>query len=158
MTDKTAILIPARYDSTRFPGKPLCDLGGKTLIHRVYEKCAATGLPTYVLTDHKKIVKEVAGFGGEAILSGPHAKNGTERCRNALGNPAISQYDNLINVQGDMPDVDPRKRFSKVDIRRRVKYGSCRVAALAAEVQSRKGTPSTVHNRALRSGRRAMGS
>ena len=55
MTSKTAILIPARYGSTRFPGKPLCKLGDKTMIQTVFDKCKATGLDTYVLTDDFKI-------------------------------------------------------------------------------------------------------
>lgn len=107
MTNKTAILIPARYWSTRFAGKPLCDLGGKTLIRRVYEKCAATGLDVYVLTDHEAIVGEVDSFGGRVASTGP-ASNGTERCRNSLqGLDKIKHYDKFINVQGDMPDIDP---------------------------------------------------
>ena len=58
----TAILIPARYHSSRFPGKPLCDLGGKTMIERVYDTCLKTSLDTFVLTDDERIA-EVIGAG-----------------------------------------------------------------------------------------------
>ena len=104
----TAILIPARYSSTRFPGKPLCDLDGKTMIERVYNTCRATGLPTYVLTDDLRIFKQ---FGSRACWIDQETEyaNGTERCAGAVANDMFTKYcghyDQFINVQGDMPDV-----------------------------------------------------
>jgi len=104
----TAILIPARYGSARFPGKPLALLDGIPMIKRVYDTCVSTGLPTYVLTDDMRIFE----------LFGPRAcwidqektyENGTERCAGAIANHMFTKhlghYDQFINVQGDMPDV-----------------------------------------------------
>ena len=104
----TAILIPARYNSTRFPGKPLIKLGGVSMIKRVYNTCKASGLPTYVLTDDMRIFEE---FGPRAcwIDQEQEYNNGTERCAAAVSNDMFTKYcghyDQFINVQGDMPDV-----------------------------------------------------
>lgn len=97
----SAILIPARYNSSRFPGKPLTKLDGKTMIERVYEACAATGYDTYVLTDDMRI----ASLFDDNIcrLDTGDYKNGTERCSGALS--LIKKYERYVNVQGDMPDV-----------------------------------------------------
>ena len=94
----TAILIPARLDSTRFPNKMLAELNGVPLIRHVYDKCVATGLDTYVVTPDRTIVDAVP----RAILVGD-ADNGTERCMLAIDEHL--QYDRYINVQGDMPDI-----------------------------------------------------
>jgi len=96
----TAILIPARLDSTRFPNKMLAELDGVPLIKRVYDKCIQTGLPTYVVTPDEEI-KQV--IGDDTILVG-EAENGTARC--ALAAEFVN-YSNFINVQGDMPDITP---------------------------------------------------
>lgn len=94
----TAILIPARLDSTRFPNKMLAKLNGVPLIKHVYDKCAATGLDTYVVTPDIEIADFIPG----SILVGD-ADNGTERCMLAIDEQL--QYDRYINVQGDMPDI-----------------------------------------------------
>jgi len=99
----TAILIPARYGSTRFPGKPLVALGNVPMIRRVYESCRKTGLDTYVLTDDMRIFKL---FGSQKCwIEEVDYENGTERCAGAIKNDFFSKYDTFINVQGDMPDV-----------------------------------------------------
>ena len=95
----TAIVIPARLASTRFPNKMLAELNGVPLIQRVYNICTQV-LPTYVITPDEKI-KEV--IGDNTILVGD-AENGTARC--ALAAEYIN-YENFINVQGDMPDITP---------------------------------------------------
>ena len=101
---KTAVVIPARYSSTRFPGKPLVDLGGKTMIERVYEKCKATGIDTFVLTDDMRIGRI---FGWEVcwIDQAVPYENGTERCAGAVHGNLLNKYTYFVNVQGDMPDV-----------------------------------------------------
>tara|TARA_R110000868_G_scaffold32683_1_gene119054 strand:- start:1335 stop:2000 length:666 start_codon:yes stop_codon:yes gene_type:complete len=96
----TAILIPARMASTRFPNKPLAMLHGIPMIERVYERCAKTGLDVYVLTDSL----EIANYVPNVIVTDP-AENGTERCMQVIDNHL--QYDRYINVQGDMPDITP---------------------------------------------------
>ncbi len=97
----TAILIPARYDSTRFPAKPLADLNGKTLIRRVYDRCIETGLDTYVLTDHETIAAEIPA--SQVIIDKSGYDCGTSRCMSVIDE--VLQYDRYINVQGDMPDI-----------------------------------------------------
>jgi len=103
----TAILIPARYNSTRFPGKPLCMLDGVPMIKRVYDACTASKTPTYVLTDDMRIYNM---FGADRCWIeeehvAPYA-NGTERVAGAVAKwDKLNQYDQFINVQGDMPDV-----------------------------------------------------
>ena len=104
----TAILIPARYNSSRFPGKMLTDLNGQTLIERVCEKCVQTGFDVYVLTDHAGIANKFDK--GSVIIQSPSESilNGTERCRHAVQNDSrLEKYTRFINVQGDMPDITP---------------------------------------------------
>ena len=99
----TAILIPARYGSTRLPGKPLVMLDGVPMIKRVYDACTASKLPTYVLTDDMRIF-ELFNSRNCWIDQNPY-ENGTERCAGAIKNDFFSKYNKFINVQGDMPDV-----------------------------------------------------
>ena len=99
----TAILIPARYGSTRYPGKPLAMLDGVPMIKRVYDACVASKIPTYVLTDSLRIFEL---FGPNACwIDEADYDNGTARCAGAIKNDFFSAYDQFINVQGDMPDV-----------------------------------------------------
>jgi 3-deoxy-manno-octulosonate cytidylyltransferase (CMP-KDO synthetase) len=96
----TAILIPARYASTRFPGKMMAKLNGTPLIEHVYNRCVATGLDTYVLTDHQDIYNYMAA---DKCIMTQDAENGTERCMQVIDK--VFEYDRYINVQGDMPDI-----------------------------------------------------
>ena len=99
----TAILIPARYNSTRFPGKPLCMLDGVPMIKRVYDACTASKIPTYVLTDDVRIASVFQNT--SVIIDDTDYTNGTERCAGAINIDYMKKYDQFINVQGDMPDV-----------------------------------------------------
>ena len=100
---KTAILIPARYGSTRFEGKPLCMLDGVPMIKRVYDACTASKIPTYVLTDDMRIYEL---FGpNKCWIEQTDYDNGTERCAGAIKSSLFDKYNQFINVQGDMPDV-----------------------------------------------------
>ena len=99
----TAILIPARYGSTRLPGKPLIALDNIPMIRRVYERCRKTGLDIYVLTDDMRIFNL---FGASnCFIEQVDYANGTERCAGAIKHGFFDKYDRFINVQGDMPDV-----------------------------------------------------
>ena len=99
----TAILIPARYGSTRFEGKPLCMLDGVPMIKRVYVACVVSKIPTYVLTDDVRIAQV---FKNTSVVIDDHPyENGTERCAGAINLDYMKKYDQFINVQGDMPDV-----------------------------------------------------
>ena len=99
----TAILIPARYASTRFPGKPLVALDNIPMIRRVFERCRKTGHDVYVLTDDKRIADKFSPH--QVIIDLEDYENGTERCAGAVAMRTLDEYDQFINVQGDMPDV-----------------------------------------------------
>ena len=99
----SAILIPARYSSTRLPGKPLAMLDGVPMIKRVYDACIASKIPTYILTDDPRIAQVFQNT--SVIIDDTDYANGTERCAGAIGLDYMKKYDQFINVQGDMPDV-----------------------------------------------------
>lgn len=101
-------IIPARYGSTRLPGKPLMTIGGKTIIRRVYEqasRCLSLD-KVVVATDDQRILDEVKSFGGEAIMTSSRHRNGTERCAEV-----IQRYEAnfVINIQGDEPFIAPEQ-------------------------------------------------
>ena len=98
-------VIPARYGSSRFPGKPLIDLKGKSMIQRVYEGAhKATLLDALVVaTDDERIYQEVLRFGGQALLTSSVHQSGTDRCAEVLSQ--FPDYDVVINIQGDEPLV-----------------------------------------------------
>ncbi len=102
-------IIPARYSSTRFPGKPLVVINGKTMIEHVWNGVSGTGLVDKVLvaTEDKRIMDAVAAFGGDAVMTGKHHKSGTDRCGEAMTKlgDELKQYDVIINIQGDEPKV-----------------------------------------------------
>ena len=101
-------IIPARYASTRFPAKALVDIGGKSMIQRVYEQAVkATQLNQVVVaTDDERILDHVAGFGGKAVMTSTDHHSGTDRCFEAL-NKTEGIYDYIINIQGDEPFISP---------------------------------------------------
>lgn len=101
----TAILIPARYGSSRFSGKPLTDLGGISMIKRVVTESKKSGYPVYVLTDDQRVANEVNN-NTTVVIDNYGYENGTERCSGAAGLDFLRKYDQFINVQGDMPDVN----------------------------------------------------
>ena len=99
-------IIPARYASTRFPGKPLAILGGKTVIQRVYEQASSVLEEAYVATDDERILQAVEQFGGRVVMTRADHKSGTDRIEEAaekIGTDA----DVIINVQGDEPFIQP---------------------------------------------------
>jgi 3-deoxy-manno-octulosonate cytidylyltransferase (CMP-KDO synthetase) len=100
-------IIPARYASSRFPGKPLIDIEGKTMIQRVYEQVKkSTKLNDVVVaTDDQRIAETVRSFGGEVVMTAEHHQSGTDRCAEVITN--IEGYDVAINIQGDEPFIDP---------------------------------------------------
>ena len=97
-------IIPARYASTRFPGKPLAVLGGKTVIQRVYEQVSGVLDDAYVATDDERIEAAVRAFGGKVVMTSVHHKSGTDRCYEAYTKIG-GQYDVVVNVQGDEPFI-----------------------------------------------------
>jgi len=104
---KTIGIIPARWASSRLPGKPLADLCGKPVIQHVYEQClkARSLAQIIVATDDERILNAVAAFGGEAVMTASEHPNGTSRVAEVA---ARIECDYVINIQGDEPMIDPR--------------------------------------------------
>jgi 3-deoxy-manno-octulosonate cytidylyltransferase (CMP-KDO synthetase) len=101
---RVVILIPARFASSRFPGKPLALINGQSMIERVFKNCEASGFPTYVVTDHDGIEKHVKEFGGKVIRIDDDVPSGSERIALAFERQLQSENPELvINVQGDEP-------------------------------------------------------
>jgi len=103
-------IIPARYDSTRFPGKPLVDIGGKIMIQRVYEQAKKVLAYVCVATDDERIFNAVKEFGGEVVMTGKHHVSGTDRCYEAVEKFEAEKEISanvIINIQGDEPFIDP---------------------------------------------------
>ena len=103
---KFTAIIPARYASTRFPGKPLAVLGGKTVIQRVYEQVSSVLNEVYVATDDERIFACVNSFGGKAVMTRADHQSGTDRIQEAT-EKTNTQADVIINVQGDEPFIQP---------------------------------------------------
>lgn len=101
-------IIPARYDSSRFPGKPLVEIQGMSMIQRVYERAKQCQHLTKVVvaTDDQRIYDTVVGFGGEAIMTSSEHQSGTDRCVEAYIKFG-EEYDAVINIQGDEPIINP---------------------------------------------------
>ncbi|MCC9138364.1 3-deoxy-manno-octulosonate cytidylyltransferase [Pontibacter silvestris] len=102
-------IIPARYASTRFPGKPLTLINGKSMIQRVYEQAKKSRLADVIVaTDDNRILEHVTGFGSKAVMTSNHHQSGTDRCFEAyqLNNSA---FDVIINIQGDEPFIKPEQ-------------------------------------------------
>ena len=103
---KFICIIPARYGSSRFPGKPLAVIKGKTVIQRVYEKASSVLEDVYVATDDERIFKEVENFGGKVIMTRYDHESGTDRIEEAVSKISVP-CDVVINIQGDEPFIDP---------------------------------------------------
>ncbi len=97
-------IIPARYASTRFPGKPLAILGGKTVIQRVYEQVKGVFDRAVVATDDERIESAVKSFGGDVVMTRTDHKSGTDRCYEAVTKVG-GDYDVVVNIQGDEPFI-----------------------------------------------------
>jgi len=105
-------VIPARYASSRFPGKPLALIGNKTMIQRVYEQACKSLDLLYVATDDKRIYDAVLSFGGLAVMTSPDHQSGTDRCAEAVTKISIESgitIDIAVNIQGDEPFIRPEQ-------------------------------------------------
>lgn len=101
-------IIPARYASTRFPGKPLADMKGKPMIQRVYEQVAGVLDAVCVATDDERIETAVKAFGGQAVMTSDQHRSGTDRCFEAYQKVGAG-YEVVINIQGDEPFIHPEQ-------------------------------------------------
>lgn len=106
---KVICMIPARYQSTRFQGKALAEIGGKPMVQHVYERCReAKWLDCVaVVTDNDAIFRAVRAFGGKVLMSSPLMKTGTDRIAQVADYLALADGDVVINVQGDQPRIRP---------------------------------------------------
>lgn len=126
-------IIPSRYGSSRFPGKPLVEIAGKSMIQRVYERSVQSKLTKVVVaTDDERIFDHVVGFGGQAVMTSSDHHTGTDRCVEAF-NIIGEYYDCVINIQGDEPVINPTQldllAFCFNDM-------NCEIATLATKVKS----------------------
>ncbi len=103
-------IIPSRYGSTRFPGKPLVDVAGKSLVQRVYEQTSKSQKLTKVVvaTDDERIFDHVKGFGGDAVMTSSEHPTGTDRCVE-VAQKIGQDFDVFVNIQGDEPFVAPKQ-------------------------------------------------
>lgn len=110
-------IIPARYASTRFEGKPLAQLGGMSVIERVYRQVKKAIEDVVVATDDSRIVEAVEAFGGEVVMTSTEHKSGTDRCYEAYTKYSLvnGEYDIVINVQGDEPFIAPEQIMSLIE-------------------------------------------
>jgi 3-deoxy-manno-octulosonate cytidylyltransferase (CMP-KDO synthetase) len=101
-------IIPARFGSSRFPGKPLIDLAGKSMIQRVYEQAKKSKYLSNVIvaTDDQRIFDHVLNFGGNAVMTSDKHQSGTDRCAEVI-EKSKENYNAVINIQGDEPFIDP---------------------------------------------------
>jgi len=140
---KSTIVIPARYASTRFPGKPLVDIRGKTMIQRVYEQACKSELATQVIvgTDDKRIFEHVQSFDGEVIMTSNLHKTGTERCAEIATN---IEADIIINVQGDEPFIAPEQIDLLIDFLHKKPQFTIATLAKRLELYDELCNPNTV--------------
>jgi 3-deoxy-manno-octulosonate cytidylyltransferase (CMP-KDO synthetase) len=110
-------IIPARFASTRFPGKPLADIGGKTMVQRVYEQACQSSLEQVVVaTDDQRILDHVTAFGGRVVMTSDHHPSGTDRCAEVAAMPQYAGCQFVVNVQGDEPFIAPAQINMALDL------------------------------------------
>ena len=138
---KTAVIIPARYASTRFPAKVLADLNGKPVIQWVYEKALQTTADAvWVAADDQKIIDVVEKFGGQAVLTSTLHPSGTDRINEAvsiISEQTESEFDLIVNVQGDEPLIAPNVINDLIGMMRnsdRIKMGTVAVKSQRADI------------------------
>lgn len=104
-------VIPARYASTRLPGKPLVDIGGQSMVQRVVAQAqkAASLAQVVVATDDPRIYDHVQAFGGQAVMTSPEHPSGTDRCWEAVQKMDGEPFDAVVNIQGDEPFIQPEQ-------------------------------------------------
>ena len=128
-------IIPARYASTRFPGTPLVDIGGKPMIQRVYEQASKALNLVIVATDDERIQHAVENFNGRVVMTSKHHKTGTDRCDEAIRIFRKDYFENIdvvINIQGDEPFIQPEQLKQLMDC---FEDPSTQIATLIQEIE-----------------------
>ena len=132
--DKTAIIIPSRLDAVRLPNKPLELINNKEMILHVYEAAQKTNTgDVYIATPDQKIIDVVTKNGGKAILTEVNHQTGTDRIYEVFKNHLKSEPDLIINLQGDMPNIDPKAITNLVSY---MSEGKCDIGTLASTFSS----------------------
>jgi 3-deoxy-manno-octulosonate cytidylyltransferase (CMP-KDO synthetase) len=131
---KTIGIIPARYASSRFPGKPLAEILGKSMIQRVYEQCKKANSLSEVIvaTDDNRIFNHVISFGGKALMTESTHLSGTDRCNEVIQS-LETEYDIAINIQGDEPFINPEQINQIVSL---FSLPEISIATLARKIES----------------------
>ncbi len=137
---KVVAIIPARYASTRFPGKPLALLGGRPVVQRVYEQVVKAGIEAVIATDDVRIAEVVTGFGGRVVMTRADHPSGTDRVSEAYEKLG-ERYDVVINVQGDEPFVQPEQMATLV---RCFENPETQIATLAHKITEGVDNPNVV--------------
>lgn len=132
-------VIPSRYQSTRFPGKPLADIMGKSMISRVYERASEAGSidELIVATDDERIANHVRSFGGKVMMTSENHTNGTSRCLEVLETISRDEkaFDIVVNIQGDEPFIQPEQIDQLVSL---FSDGTTEIASLVSKITSEK--------------------
>ena len=141
-------IIPARFASTRFPEKALVDIGGKSMVQRVYEQASQSSSLSKVMvaTDHEKIFNHVKNFGGQVVMTAEHHQSGTDRCMEAL-QKEVNLFDFVINIQGDEPFIKPEQ----IDLLAGILKPEIELATLAKKITDKEtlfnpNTPKIIFN------------
>lgn len=129
-------IIPARYASTRFPGKPLVNINGKTMVHNVFLQAKKVFDDVYVATDDERIYKEVERFGGKVVMTKKKHKSGTDRCAEAIEKIETEEqrsWDVIVNIQGDEPFI---KTEQLIEIQKCFKLKKTEIATLVKPINN----------------------
>ena len=128
-------IIPARYASTRFPGKPLALIAGKSMIERVYIQCIKSSLSDVVVaTDDDRIYNHVKDF-GRVMMTASHHQSGTDRCHEVVEKTSFKEkFDYVINIQGDEPFIDPQQ----IDLLASLLDGKTEIATLIKKIEDKE--------------------
>lgn len=155
-------IIPARFASSRFPGKPLVDILGKTMIERVYHQASqASSLHRVVVaTDDTRIFDHVTAFGGEVVMTSPHHASGTDRCAEVAA-LLLDKVDIIVNIQGDEPFIAPSQIDALVGL---FSNPNCEIGTLVKRISNAEDLHSDtvikvvrdLHNKALYFSRNAI--
>lgn len=131
-------IIPARYASTRFPGKPLVTINGKTMIRNVYERVLKIVPQVIVATDDYRIEEEIKSFNGNFVMTSKHHKSGTDRCAEALliyEKQRNKKFDAVINIQGDEPFIEEEHITKVLNL---IKKEHTQIASLVKKIKNNK--------------------
>lgn len=133
---KVVGIIPSRYNSSRFPGKPLANILGKSMIQRVYDQSKKCSLLNKVIvaTDDERISFHVKSFGGDVMMTSKNHENGTDRCGEVIKN-LEENYDVVVNIQGDEPFIDPDQISQLVKM---FENSNIKIASLAKKIDNYK--------------------